>query len=165
MSHFPPCERRLAQVERQRAEQTNKGHGRVERRTLVTTTALKGFSDWPGLEQAFILTRQRTVAGKTTTETAYGITSLPREQADANILLQMTRGHWGIENRLHWVRDMTFGEDACRVRTGAAPRILAAFRNAFIGLLHAAGCTNIAARLRTHAAQPMLALALIKPPP
>lgn len=112
-----------------------------------------------------MLTRRRTIAGTTTTETAYGITSLSRQQADAKTLLQLTRGHWGIENRLHWVRDMTFGEDACRVRSGAAPRVLAAFRNAFIGLLHADGCTNIAARLRTHAARPELALALIKPPP
>lgn len=143
----------------------DKGHGRIERRTIRTTTALKGYSDWPGLEQAFVLQRERTVAGKTTTETAYGITSLPRSKADAKTLLMLTREHWGIENRLHWIRDMTFGEDACRVRKGSAPRILASFRNAAISLLNAAGCTNIAARLRRHAAQPVLALALIRGDP
>jgi predicted transposase YbfD/YdcC len=143
----------------------DKGHGRLERRTIHTTTVLKGYSDWPGLEQAFLLERQRTVAGKTTTETAYGITSLPRHKADAQTLLRLTRDHWGIENRLHWVRDMTFGEDACRVRKGSAPQILAAFRNVAIRLLNAAGCRNIAARLRRHAAQPALALALIRGDP
>ena len=131
----------------------------------MATTALKDYSNWPGLEQAFVLTRRRTLAGKTTTEIAYGITALSPQQADAKTLLQMTRGHWGIENRPHWARDRIFGEDACRVRSGAAPRILVAFRNAFIGLLHADGCTNIAVRLRTNAARPDLALALIQPPP
>jgi len=143
----------------------DKGHGRVERRTIRTTTALKGYSDWPGLEQAFMLKRERTVTGKTTTQTAYGITSLPRSQANAKTLLMLTRNHWGIENRLHWVRDMTFGEDACRVRKGSAPRIMATFRNTAIGLLNAVGCTNIAASLRRHAAQPALALALIRGDP
>lgn len=162
---FPPRDRRLADLERQHASTADKGHGRVERRTIRTTTALKGYSDWPGLEQAFMLQRQRTIAGKTTVETAYGITSLTREKADAKALLVLTRDHWGIENRLHWVRDMTFGEDACRVRKGSAPRILAAFRNTAISLLNAVGCTNIAARLRRHAAQPTLALALIRGDP
>ena len=109
-----------------------------------------------------MLTRTRTFKGKTTTETAHGITSLPRKHADAKTLLRLTRGHWGIENRLHWVRDMTFGEDACRVRKGPAPHLLAIARNAAITLLHAAGCTNLAAQRRRHAAQPTLALALIR---
>lgn len=143
----------------------DKGHGRIERRMIRTTTALTGYSDWPGLEQAFVIQRERTFAGKTTFEKAYGITSLPRAKADAKALLTLTREHWGIENSLHWVRDMTFGEDACRVRKGSAPRVLAAFRNAAISLLNAAGCTNIAASLRRHAAQPTLALALIRGDP
>jgi predicted transposase YbfD/YdcC len=143
----------------------DKGHGRIERRTIRTTTALKIYSDWPGLEQAFLLHRQRTVHGQTRVETAYGITSLPRPKADAHRLLELARDHWGIENRLHWVRDVTFGEDACRVRKGAAPQILAAVRNAAIALLRAAGCTNIAAQLRRHAAQPARALAFIRGDP
>lgn len=155
----------MADLERQHASTVDKGHGRIERRTIRTTTVLKGYSDWPGLEQAFELRRERTVAGKMTAEIAYGITSLPRTMADAKMLLTLTRDHWSIENRLHWVRDMTFGEDACRVRKGSAPQILASFRNAAIRLLHAVGCTNIAARLRRHAAQPTLALALIRGDP
>jgi len=93
---------------------------------------------------------------------AYGITSLPREKADAKMLLKLTRDHWGIENRLHWVRDMTLGEDACRVRTGTAPQLLAAFRNTTIAVLRQTDCPNIAAQLRRHAANPTLALALIR---
>lgn len=143
----------------------DKGHGRTERRTIRTSTVLKNYSDWPGLEQVFLLRRERTVRGKKAVEIAYGVTSLPRSKADANDLLELTREHWGIENRLHWVRDVTFGEDACRVRKGPAPRTLASFRNTAIALLNAAGCTNIAAQLRRHAAQPSLALALIRGDP
>ena len=161
MNRFPPRDRRLAALERQQATTVDKGHGRIERRTIQTTTALKNYSDWPGLDQAFLLRRERTVRGKTTVEVAYGITSMPRQMAGAKDMLEFTRAHWGIENSLHWVRDVTFGEDACRVRKGSAPRVLASFRNAAIALLHADGCTNIAARLRRHAAQPALALALI----
>lgn len=95
--------------------------------------------------------RERTSGGKTTREVVYGITSLSRTQADAARLLALMRGHWGIENRLFWVRDMTFGEDACRVRTGAAPQNLAAIRNAGISLLRRWGHTNLARALREHA--------------
>ena len=66
-------------------------------------------------------------------------------------MLDWNRGHWGIENSLHWVRDMTFGEDASRVRTGHAPQILAALRNASIGLMRSLGAINIAAAMRENA--------------
>ena len=158
---FPPQQARLTEQDQQRASSFNKGHGRIERRTLVTTTVLQGYSDWPGLQQAFRLERQRTVHGRTTTEMAYGITSLPRQLADAERLLSLCRGHWGIENSLFHVRDVTFGEDLCRVHSGAAPQVLAAVRNAIISLLNAAGVCNKAAALRRHAAQPDLALALL----
>jgi hypothetical protein len=158
---FPPQQARLTEQDQQRASSFNKGHGRIERRTLVTTTVLQGYSDWPGLQQAFRLERQRTVHGRTTTEMAYGITSLPRQLADAERLLALCRGHWGIENSLFHVRDVTFGEDLCRVHSGAAPQVLAAVRNAIISLLNAAGVCNKAAALRRHAAQPDLALALL----
>jgi hypothetical protein len=84
---------------------------------------------------------------------AYAITSVPKEQADAETLLGWWRGHWGIENRSHYVRDVTMGEDASRIRTGAAPQILAAFRNAAIGWLRLQGVENIAEALRRNAAQ------------
>ncbi len=90
---------------------------------------------WPGLKQGFEVTRERTEHGKTTVEVVYGITNLGPEEADARRLLALVRDHWRIENCLHWVRDMTLGEDACRVRTGNAPEVLAALRNAVVHLL------------------------------
>lgn len=156
-----PRERRLAGAERQTAVSTNKGHGRLETRTLTSTTALADYLDWPFVRQAFRLVRQRTVRGRTTTETVFGITSLPRDKADAPRLLKLVRQHWSVES-LFWVRDVTFGEDACRVRTGSAPVVLAALRNAAIALLDQKRVTNKAAALRRHAAHPHEALALVR---
>jgi hypothetical protein len=76
-------------------------------------------------------------------------------------LLSIARGHWDIENRLHWVRDLSLGEDACRVRTGAAPQILAAMRNVGLWLMRSSGLTAIASSLRRHAAKPEEAIKLI----
>lgn len=130
-------------------------------RTLISTTILNGYKDWPGLAQVFRLTRVRTAAGKTTTEVAYGITSVPRELADARRLLGLARRHWGIENRLHYIRDMTLGEDACRVRSGSAPQILAGVRNAVLPLLAGVNPKNIAAAIRHLAAKPFKAIRLV----
>jgi len=104
---------------------SNKGHGRVERRTRTTTTWLNGYlSHWPGIEPAFRLERRRKVKGKVEVEVVYGITRLSSLAADAEQLLDFMRDHWGIENGLHDTRDMTLGEDRCRVRRGRAPRVL-----------------------------------------
>jgi hypothetical protein len=103
---------------------------------------------WPGLAQGFELTRKRTVKGVTTEEVVYGITSLKVEEANARRLLGLTRGHWGIENRLHYVRDVTLGEDSCRVRKGSAPQVLAAVRNAVIHLLAGVDAPSRAAAIR-----------------
>ena len=94
-------------------------------------------------------------------EISYAVTSLPPERADARALLRALRGHWGIENRLHYVRDVTFDEDRGQVRGGAIPETLAACRNLAIGLLRRAGATNIAAALRTAAGRPATAARLI----
>ena len=83
-----------------------------------------------------------------TTEIDYGVTSVPREQAGAAQLLAWGRGHWGIENRSHYVRDVTLGEDACQIRKGDAPQNLAALRNAIISMLRIEGHANIAAAIR-----------------
>lgn len=117
------------------ASSVDKGHGREEKRTLRTTTVLTMTQKWAGLRQAFELRREHKVAGKTTVETIYGITSLPPEKADAIALLRIIRDHWKIENCLHYVRDVTLREDACRVRMGSPPQVLAALRNAVIHLL------------------------------
>lgn len=89
--------------------------------------------------------------GEATREVAYAITSAGPEWADATALLDWWRGHWGIENRLHWVRDVTLGEDGSQVRTGAAPQVLAALRNGAVSLLRLLGVENIAAALRRNA--------------
>lgn len=81
---------------------------------------------------------------------AYGITSAGPAWVGAADLLESWRGHWGIENRLHWVRDVTLGEDASRIRTEAAPQVMAALRNAAVSLLRLLGVTNIAEALRAN---------------
>jgi predicted transposase YbfD/YdcC len=158
-----PREQKLARAERQTAVASNKGHGRTETRTLISTTSLSnGYVDWPNLGQCFKLVRERTLHGQTTSQTVYGITSMNRQQADAERLLKLTRQHWGIENRVFYIRDMSFGEDACRARTGTAPHVLSYLRNAALNLLNRAGINNKAAALRRHAAHPDEALALIR---
>lgn len=143
------------------ALQTNKRGGRVEQRCLWVSAELAGFQDWPYLEQVCRLERRVSVGGDTRREVVYGVTSLPQQTATAQHLLQLWRGHWGIENRVHWVRDVTFDEDRCQVRSGSAPQVLAALRNLVISLVRQAGHPNIAAALRRHAARPKEALALL----
>jgi hypothetical protein len=136
----------------------------VEQRTLRTTTILTLHGRWPGLKQGFELTRRRTVKGVTTVEVVHGITSLGEEEADARRLLGLTRGHWGIENRLHYVRDVTLGEDGCRVRKGSAPQVLAAVRNAVIHLLAGVDAPSCAAAIRRLNSHPEEALDLLDLP-
>lgn len=111
--------------------------------------------------QVFRIERERRVGNGISRETVYGITSLPRSRADASRLLTLSRTHWQIENGLHYVRDVTLGEDACRVRKGAAPQILAAARNAVVHLLRSRPFPSLAAALRRYAAKPLEALALV----
>ena len=147
------------------ATQTSKGHGRVERRTITTTPWLNEYlSAWPGVEQVFRLERRRTVKGVVAVEVVYGITSLSSLAADAQMLLGYTRGHWGIENGLHHTRDVTLGEDRCRVRRGRAPRALASLRNVAVHLLRQADYPSAAAASRAMGAKPELALALLNDP-
>lgn len=113
------------------------------------------------MKQVCLLERVRRVKGETTTVTVCAVTSLGPERASAAQLLAISRGHWHIENRLHWVRDMSLGEDACRVRTGEAPEILAAIRNAVLRLIRSSGLTEVAASLRRHAAKPLEAVRLV----
>jgi predicted transposase YbfD/YdcC len=126
---------------------------------LQTTTRLQGQINWPGATQVCRLTRSTWRNGQEQVEIEYALTSVSRSQASAARLLAWWRGHWGIENRVHYVRDVTFGEDASRVRTRAAPQILAATRNAAISLLRLWKCPNIAAALRDNAYQPARLLA------
>ena len=106
------------------------------------TRILTAGQNWKGLKQGFRITRERTVKGVTTVEVAHGITSLSAERANAATLLGLLRDHWRIENQLHYVRDVTLGEDACRVRKDAAPQVLAALRNAVVHLLATVGAKS-----------------------
>ena len=143
------------------AETVNKGHGRVEQRCLQTSTRLAGRLDWPGLEQVCRLQRRVRRKGQWTEEIEYAISSVPRSQASAAQLLHWWRGHWGIENRSHYVRDVTLGEDACRIRKGNSPRHFAALRNAVVSLLRLQGHTQIAAAIRDYTWQTPRLLAML----
>lgn len=139
----------------------NKGHGRKEIRTLTSTTAVNDYLDWPDVGQVFELERVRVLKDKTELEVVYGITSLGRDRSDASELLGRTRQHWGIENRLHYVRDETLGEDRCRVRKGPAAQVLAAIRNSCVHLLESVKASSKAAATRRLAAHPKEALLLL----
>jgi predicted transposase YbfD/YdcC len=91
-------------------------------------------------------------------EVAYGITSLSETKADAERLLNLSRGHWAIENRLHWVRDVTFNEDRSQIRTKAGPRVMATLRNLVISLFRLHNAKNIAQALRAGSRRPEKAL-------
>jgi hypothetical protein len=147
---FPPTNEQIRAAHLEVAETRGKEHGRRVLRRLQTSTRLAESYDWPGLAQVCRLTRITSRAGEEVTETAYAITSVPRSQARAADLLRWWRGHWGIENRSHYVRDVTFQEDACQIKKGQAPQNFAALRNALISLLRLQGCTNIAAALRDY---------------
>ena len=105
--------------------------------------------------------RVRVVGGASTVEVVYGITSLTREEADAGRLLSLVRGHWGIENRLHYVRDETLGEDRCRVRAGRSAEVLAVVRNVAVHLLAGVDQPSAAAATRRFAVHPDETLPLL----
>jgi predicted transposase YbfD/YdcC len=142
------------------AEATDQHGDRLEQRKLKASTALEGYSNWPGLKQA--LRMERRIINKRTQEerqeVAYAITSLGTERAGAEELLRLWREHWHIENKLHWVRDVTYREDLSQVRTGHIPQVMAALRNAAISLMRSLGVVNIAAACRRYAAQPAQAI-------
>lgn len=116
----------------QEAESLDLGHGRVEKRRLQASSALSDHELWPGLEQVFVIEREvvEQKSGKRRREVIYGCTSLTKEEATAEELLKLVRGHWVIENRSHWVRDVTMDEDRSQVRKGNIAEVMAGLRNA-----------------------------------
>lgn len=114
----------------------------------------------------FRLERRRVfrTTGKIEEETVFGVTSLDADRADAGCLLTLIRQHWHIENRSHWVRDVTYGEDHSQVRVGQIPRVMATIRNTAIALIRLTGTTHIAATCRRFAGKPALAVALVIQP-
>jgi predicted transposase YbfD/YdcC len=127
------------------ATSVDKGHGRFEKRTLTASTWLNGYSDWPGLAQVFKLERTITdaVTGQTRHSLIYGLTSLATAQANPKRLLTLVRQHWAIENGLHYRRDRTLREDACRLKTGQAPQVMTLLNNLVLGLLVGQGVRNV----------------------
>lgn len=118
------------------AQTLEKGHGRIERRTLTASQDLKGYVDWPYAEQVFKLEREfhSLTTGQVMQEVVYGISSLTASDADAAQLLAIIRRHWSIENGLHYRRDVTLREDRSRVRMGHAPQVIAAINNLVLGV-------------------------------
>jgi predicted transposase YbfD/YdcC len=149
------------------ARQVAKGHGRREIRRVTVSTELNGYSDWPGLEQVFRLERERITSqsGKYQQEITYGLTSLTPAEASPARVLALTRAYWGVENGLHYRRDVTFHEDATRLTQGHAGHVMATLNNLVIGLLRLAGFTNLAAARRYCGADLARAVALLAPTP
>jgi predicted transposase YbfD/YdcC len=140
-----------------------RGHGRVETRTLERTAALNDYLDWPDAGQVLRRT-YHAVSRKTGAvwqEVHYGLTSLPAATSSPALVERLWRGHWTIENRVHYVRDVTFGEDAGQAWVGNTPHALATLRNLLLALLRAHGWTNIADALRRYGAYAHRALTLL----
>jgi predicted transposase YbfD/YdcC len=138
------------------AETLDKGHGRLEQRTLTASAELRGYLDWPGAEQVFKLERRfvRRADGQVTQEGVFGITSLTAAEAPPERLLGLIRSHWGIENGLHYRRDETLREDWCHLKPGQAPQAMAAINNLIVGLVVHLGWTNLPAARRYFDAHP-----------
>jgi predicted transposase YbfD/YdcC len=136
------------------AQTTEKGHGRLETRRLTARAELKTYLGWPYAEQVFRVERTftRLADGKVMEDVAFGVTSLKPSEANAPRLLALVRGHWQIENKLHYRRDATLREDWCQVRRGHAPQVLAILNNLVLGLLLRRKVTNVPAERRNYAA-------------
>ena len=133
------------------------GHGKRATRT-IKVAAVPAWVAFPGAAQVAQVRRTVTTHGKKTVEVVYLITSAAPAGAPPATLAAWVRGHWSIENKLHYVRDVTFGEDLSQARTGQAPRVMATLRNTVISLLRLAGWDNIAKALRHHSRNPDRAL-------
>ena len=145
------------------ATTVEKGHGRIEQRRLWASADLNDYLDWPCVQGVFRLDRhtQCVKTGVVTSETVYGITSLSPEQASPQQLLSLARGHWNIENGLHYRRDETLREDWCHLRFGHTQRMMAAINNLVLGLLLRRGVKNVPQQRRRYAAHWNEALKLI----
>jgi hypothetical protein len=126
---------------------------------------LDGYLDWPGARQGFRLQRQivRVRTGEVLrAEAVYGVTSLDATRGAPEQLLALVRGQWTIENRSHWVRDVTFDEDHCQVRTPNIAQVLATLRNLVVGILRHLGERTVADARRTCSADPTVVLRLLR---
>lgn len=146
-----------------RVQTITKGHGRLETRTLECSTAGADYLVWPGIAQIVRRTCERTVikTGKHSVEVSYGLTNLGSDEARAAQLEVLWRGHWTIENRKHYVRDVTLGEDHGQAYCGSTAQALASLRNALIDLMRQHGWNNLADALRHYGASVPRVLTLL----
>jgi len=137
--HIPELPRTFAQT-------SNKAHGRLERRQLTLMNDDQQFLDWPGVRQVFKVEKTVTQikTNQTSNEVTYGITSCSPEKADAQQMLKWVRGYWGIENGLHYRRDVTLREDATRMSNPTMANAMATINNFMIGLTQKLGFSNLA---------------------
>ena len=144
-------------------KEVNKGHGRLEVREIWTSSQMNEWfeQEWAGIAQIFVIRRYVKTRHKEREEIVYGLTNLPRKKADAKRLLALNRRHWTIENRLHWRRDVTLGEDGSQVRMQGAPQVLAALNGGILALMDWLGVKNVAKQMRHFCAQPREALQLL----
>ena len=137
-------------LEKQIAKSVAKGHGRLEKRQLTCMDDETGFLDWPGVEQVFQL--ERTVVdcrtGEMSQEVSYGMTSLVAEKCSATQLQALIQAYWGIENGLHYRRDVTLLEDATRFSKPRLAEAMSIMNNFVIGLTHKLGFSNLASARR-----------------
>lgn len=150
-------------------EKVNKGHGRLEKRTLTSSEMLNPYSTWPGLAQVYRLERQfqwwrSGRCYRTSCEVEFGITSLSRAKTTPESLLRFRREHWGIETGLHYRRDVTFHEDATRMTIGNTGKNMASINNLVIALIYQANFQNAAQARRYFAANLSKAFALLTTP-
>jgi len=146
-----------------RTWKVHKGHGRIEKRTILVSTELNDYLDWPYVGQVFRLEREvwhEKYQGRTR-QVVYGLTSLAPDKASPEKLLRLTRQYWGIENGLHYRRDVTLHEDGTRLTVGNSGHSMAILNNLTIGLCLNHGFDNLAKARRLFAAKPDLALELL----
>lgn len=134
------------------SQTTQRGHGRRATRTIkvIQTPTLPDWPEFTGAAQVAQLRRTVTKSGHKSVEVVYLVTSASHQSAPPAVLAAWVQGHWAIENKLHWVRDVTYDEDRSHVRTGAAPQVMASLRNTALSLLRLAGHHHIAAANRHH---------------
>lgn len=151
------------------AQKVNKGHGRIEKRTITTSEMLNTYAAWPGLAQVYRLEREfqwwrKGICYKTSREVEFGITSLSRKKVTPMKLLEIRRAHWGIETGSHYRRDVTLREDATRFTIGYGARVMANLNNLILALIRQAGFTNAAQARRFFSAHLSDAFSLLVTP-
>jgi predicted transposase YbfD/YdcC len=154
----------LCCLEFSRARSQEIGHGRIEKREITVCDCPSGYLSIKSARQVFCISRERLCksTGVIEKNVEYGLTDLSSSKLSASSLLRSLRGHWVIENRSHYVRDVTLGEDSCRARTRNLPSVLSLFRGVALNLARGSGVRNLAAACRRFAARPDEAIQLIK---